>query len=160
MAPSWRMAVRAASRAKCSGEWVPSKKSSVTRPPPPEVPRAVAPAPSLPAGVLGDDEDVEAGERLSVGGEGAVGGGDEDAAQLVVEAGADLGDARVEGAGGLVGALDQGELGGDFGVGGGAGDGVKGGLVGGMAEAGHLLLGRAAGDEGCGARGAEEAGRR
>ena len=51
-------------------------------------------------GILGDDEDVEAGQGLGVGGEGAVGGGDEDAAQLVVESGADLGDARVEVAGG------------------------------------------------------------
>ena len=59
------------------------------------------------AGVLGDDEDVEAGERLGVRGEGAVGCGDEDAAELVVESGADLGDAAVEGAGGVVGALDQ-----------------------------------------------------
>ena len=87
------------------------------------------------AGVLGDDEDVEAGERLGVGGEGAVGGGDEDAAQLVVEAGADLGDARVEVAGGLVGALDELELGGDFGVGGGAGDGVERAACPGVAEA-------------------------
>ena len=50
--------------------------------------------------ILGDDEDVEAGEGLGVGREGAVGGGDEDAAELVREAGADLGDAGVVGAGG------------------------------------------------------------
>ena len=38
---------------------------------------------------------------------------------------ADLRDAGIEGAGGLVGALDELELGGDLGVGGGAGDGVE-----------------------------------
>jgi hypothetical protein len=109
-------------------------------------------------GVLGDDEDVEAGEGLCIGGEGAVGGGDEDAAQLVVEAGADLGDAGVEVAGGAVGALDERQLGGDLGVGGGSGDGVEGGLVRGVAEAGDALLGWAAGDERGGAGGAQEAG--
>ena len=98
---------------------------------------------SVSAGVFGDDEDVEAGERLGVGGEGAVGGGDEDAAQLVGEAGADLRDAGVVGAGGDVGALDEGELLGDFGVGGGSGDGVE--RVGlGVAEALHQLFGGAA----------------
>ncbi len=56
--------------------------------------------------VLGDDEDVEAGKGLGVGGEGAVGGGDEDAAEFVGVAGADLDDARIEGAGGFVGAHD------------------------------------------------------
>jgi hypothetical protein len=35
-------------------------------------------------GVLGDDEDIEAGEGLRVGGEGAVGCGDEDAARTCV----------------------------------------------------------------------------
>ena len=67
----------------------------------PLVPRAVFGA------VLGDDEDIEPGERLRVAGKGAVGGGDKDAAQLVVETGADLDDAGVVGAGGMVGALDQ-----------------------------------------------------
>ena len=76
-----------------------------------------ASAPLLPR-VFGDDEDVEAGEGLGVGGEGAVGCGDEDAAEFVGVAGADLDDARVEGAGGAVGALDELELGGDVGVGG------------------------------------------
>ena len=98
--------------------------------------------------VLRDDEDVEAGERLGVAGEGAVGCGDEDAAELVVEAGADLGDAGVVGAGGFVGALDEGEFGGDLGVAGGAGDGVERGCFG-VAEAAHQLFGGAAGDEGC-----------
>ncbi len=45
-APSCRIAVRAASCAKCSGLWSPSKNSSVTRPPPPLDPRAVPPVPS------------------------------------------------------------------------------------------------------------------
>ena len=76
-------------------------------------------------GILGDDEDVEARERLRIAGEGAVGCSDEDAAKLVGEAGADLGDARVVGAGGCIGALDEGELGGDLGVGSGSGDGVE-----------------------------------
>ncbi len=123
----------------------------MTRPPPPEVPRAV------PCAVLGDDEDVEAGERLGVGGEGAVGGGDQDAAELVVEAGANLGDAGVEGAGGLVGALDQRELGGDLGVGCCAGDGVEAVGVVRLAEAVHLLLRGAAGDQGRGAGGMQQA---
>ncbi len=46
--------------------------------------------------VAGDDEDVEAGQRLRVAGEGAIGGGDENAAKLVVVAGAHLHDARVD----------------------------------------------------------------
>ena len=56
--------------------------------------------------VLGDHEDVEACQGLCVAREGAVGGRDEDAAELVVEACADLRDAWVVGAGGLVGAFD------------------------------------------------------
>ncbi len=52
--------------------------------------------------------------------------------------------------------MDEGELGGDLGVGGGAGDGVERGGFG-VAEAAHQLFGWAAGDEGCGARGAEQA---
>ena len=56
---------------------------------------------------LGDDEDIEAAEGLGVAGECAVGGGDEDAAQLFGVAGADLHDARIEGAGGAVGAQNQ-----------------------------------------------------
>jgi hypothetical protein len=57
--------------------------------------------------VFGDDEDVEPAEGLGVAGEGAVGGGDEDAAQLFGVAGADLHDARIEGARGAVGAQNQ-----------------------------------------------------
>ncbi len=109
-------------------------------------------------GILRDDEDVEAGEGLCVGGEGSVGCGDEDAAQLVVEAGADLGDAGVEVAGGTVGALDEEQFCGDLGIGGCPGDGVEGGLIGGVAEACDGLFGRAAGDERGGAGGAQEAG--
>jgi hypothetical protein len=56
--------------------------------------------------VFGDDEDIEAGEGLGIGGEGSVGGGDEDAAEFVGVAGADLDDAGIEGAGGFVGAHD------------------------------------------------------
>ncbi len=100
------------------------------------------------AGVLGDDKDVEAGERLGVGREGSVRRSDEDAAKLVVESGADLRDAWVEGAGGLVGALDEFELGSDLGVGGSSGDRIERGRFGGVAEAGHLLLGRTARDKG------------
>ncbi len=148
------MAVRAASRAKCSGDLVSAFEEvhgDATA-----AAAAAASGATVCAAVFCDDEDVEAGEGLGVGGEGAVGCGDEDAAELVVEAGADLGDARVVGAGGLVGALDESEFGGDFGVGGGSGDGVERGCFG-MAEAAHQLFCGAAGDEGCGARGAEEA---
>ena len=106
-------------------------------------------------GVFGDDEDVEAGERLGVGGEGPVGAGDENAAELVGEAGTDLGDAGVVGAGGDVGALDEGEFLGDLGVGGGSGDGVE-RLGLGVTEALDELLGGAGGDESSGAGGLEE----
>ena len=47
-------------------------------------------------------------------------------------------------------------FGGDLGVGGGSGDGIERRGFG-VAEAAHQLFGGAAGDEGCGARGAEEA---
>ena len=142
--------MRAASRAKCSGLFSPSKKLSATRPPPPLVPRASW------ARVLRDDEDVEPGERLGIAGKGSVAGGDEDAPQLIIEAGAYLGDAGVVGAGGAVGALDELEFFGDFGVGGGTCDRVEcGGL--GVGEAlGELLCG-AAGDQGGGAGGLEQA---
>src|ERR1019366_4149407 len=109
-------------------------------------------------GVLGDDEEVEAGEGLGVGGAGAAGCRYKDAAELVIKSSPDLDDARVVGAGGLVRALDEWEFGGNLGVGGGAGDGVERGRVVGVAEAGHLLFGGAAGDEGGGAGGAKEAG--
>ena len=125
MAPSWRMAVRAASRAKCSGDFVAFEEVHGDAAAAAAGAAGGAASAIVACGVLGDDEDVEAGEGLGVGGEGAVGGGDEDAAQLVGEAGADLGDAGVVGAGSGVGALDEGELGGDLGVGGGAGDGVE-----------------------------------
>src|SRR5947209_8431533 len=52
--------------------------------------------------VFCDDEDVEARERLGVAGEGSVGGSDEDAAEFIVEACANLGDAGVIGSSGLV----------------------------------------------------------
>ena len=61
--------------------------------------------------ILRDDEDVEAGERLRVGGEGAVGCGDQDAAHLVGEAGANLHDARIGGARRAIGTQQQVELG-------------------------------------------------
>jgi hypothetical protein len=106
-------------------------------------------------GIFGDDEDVEARERLGVRGEGAVGGGDEDAAQLVVDAAADLRDAGVEVAGGLVGAFDEFELGGDLGVG--ADHGIERGRCAPVREALHALGLRAVGDERGGARGLEQA---
>ena len=128
------MAVRAASRAKCSGDLAPFEEVEGDAAAAAAGAAGGAARACVGCGVFGDDEDVEAGEGLGVGGEGAVGGGDEDAAELVVEAGADLGDARVVGAGCGVGALDEGELGGDLGVGGGSGDGVEGGGFG-VAEA-------------------------
>ncbi len=66
--------------------------------------------------ILRDDEDVEARERLRVGGEGAIRCGDQDAAHLVGEAGAHLHDARIGRARGTVGAEQQVELGGDVGI--------------------------------------------
>ncbi len=77
-------------------------------------PTAAAAAGRAAGGVLvvfGDDEDVEPAEGLGVGGEGAVGTGDEDAAKFFAVAGAHLNDVGVEGAGGAVGALDQVEAG-------------------------------------------------
>ena len=95
--------------------------------------------------IAGEDEDIHAGEGLGVGGEGTVGAGDENAAELVGEAGADLHDARIEGAGSNVGAADEGEFGGDVGVGGGACDGVKLRRAG-LGESCNLLGGGAVGD--------------
>lgn len=116
---------------------------------------ATGPASGIDA-VLCDDGDVEACKGLSVTGEGAVGCGDEDAAEFVVEACADLGDAGVVGAGSLVGALDEGELGGDFGIAGGPGDRVECGCFG-LSEAARQFLGWAACDQGCCACGTEQA---
>jgi hypothetical protein len=103
--------VRAASRAKCSGDLsVRLQRSPTTRPPPPLVPRAVF-TPSF-----RDDEDVEPRQRLRVAGKGSIGGRDQDAAQFIVEASANLRDARVVRARGLVGPLDQLQLRGDLGI--------------------------------------------
>jgi hypothetical protein len=64
--------------------------------------------------VLGDHCNVQPSERLGVGGIGSVGGSNQDAAQLVIDRRANLGDAHIVVAGGLVGALDELELVGDF----------------------------------------------
>ena len=124
--------------------------SSPARPPPPDA------AASRVGAIFGDDEDVEAAEGLGVAGEGAVGGGDEDAAQLVAVAGADLHDARIEGAGGAVGAQDQFEPGGEVEVESAEGHGVE---IGGrrVGESLHGLFGRAGGDQRGGARGMQQA---
>ena len=106
--------------------------------------------------VFRNDEDVQAREGLRVRGEGAVGGCDEDAAEFIVEAGANLRDTRVIGAGGFVGAFDQGQFGSDLGVTGGSRDRVERRGVS-LAEAAHQLFGWAAGDQGCGAGCAEKA---
>src|SRR6202789_2196335 len=105
--------------------------------------------------ILCDDGDVEARERLRVAGVGAVGGCDEDAAQLVVDAGADLRNAWVVIAGGLVGALDELELVGDLSVGGDAGDGIERGCAN-LVKAMHALGLRAVSDERGGTRGFEK----
>ena len=143
------MAVRAASRAKCSGECVAVEEVEGN------ATAATARTAGGVDGVLGDDIDVEAGKWLGIRGKGAVGGGDQDAAKLVVEAGADLGDAGIVGAGGFVGALDEVEFIGDFGVAGDAGDGVEGGCLG-MAEAAHNLFGWRTCDEGGGTGGTQK----
>ena len=107
-------------------------------------------------GVFGEDEDVQTRQGLGVAGEGAVGGGDEDAAQFVGVAGAHLRDAGIVGAGGLVGAHDQIELGGEVAVEIDCWSRIQAwGL--GLRKALHRLLGRAAGDQGRGARGAQQA---
>ncbi len=59
---------------------------------------------------LCDHEDIEAGERLRIGGEGAVGGRDQDATHFIREAGAHLHDARVCRARRAIGAEQQVEL--------------------------------------------------
>jgi hypothetical protein len=63
--------------------------------------------------VFGDDEDVEPAERLRVRGEGAVGCGDEDAAQLFAVAGADLDHMRARRRGRRGRRADQVEPGGE-----------------------------------------------
>ncbi len=78
-------------------------KKSSSRPPPPEVPRAERFR-------LGDAENAHARQRLRIFGEAAVGADDEDAAQLIGVADADFVNARVVGARGLVGALHQVDL--------------------------------------------------
>ena len=150
MAPSCRMAVRAASLGVVLRGFVSREKVEGD---------AAAAAAGATGGVdwiLGDDGDVEAGEGLGVRGVGAVGGGDEDAAELVVDGDADLGDARIVVAGSFVGALDEGELVGDLGVGGDAGDGVERGGAD-LVEALHALGLGAVGDQRCGACGFQEA---
>jgi hypothetical protein len=93
--------------------------SRPARPPPPAEPLVVIGA------FFGDDEDVEAAEGLGVAGEGAVGGGDEDAAEFLRVAGADLDDAVVKGAGGAVGAQDQFEAGGQVEIESAEGNGIE-----------------------------------
>ncbi len=100
-APSCRMAPRAASCARVSGLLSPRELVE---------PRSAAAARRTLGGgraFLGDDEDVEPAKGLGVAGEGAVGGGDQDAAQLFGVACPHLDDARVVGAGGAVGAQNQ-----------------------------------------------------
>ena len=105
--------------------------------------------------VAGDDVTVQAGQRLRVVGEGAIGGRDENVAQLVVVAGAHLHDARVIGPRGAVRAHHQFQLGGDPRIGIGGGDGVE-ACFGRLAEAGHLLFRGPVGDQGRGARGTHQ----
>ena len=57
--------------------------------------------------LFGNDEDVEPAKGLGIAGEGAVGGGNQDAPQFLGVAGTDLHDAGVEGPGGAVGAENQ-----------------------------------------------------
>ncbi len=105
--------------------------------------------------VLGDDEDIEAGERLGVAGEGAVGPGDEDAAQLVGVAGANLHDARIGCAGRAISTQQQVKFACDVRV------ALRGKhrievLLGTLAKSGDRFLCRAAGNECRSARGTEE----
>ncbi len=114
------------------------------------------------AGILGNDEDIQAGKRLGVRGESAVGCGHQDAAELIVETrGADLGDAWSRRRVRLCRHAESGQawrrfrrpqwL---------RGDRVERGRVRGMAEAGHLLFRGATRDERGGAGRAEEPVRR
>ena len=99
---------------------------------------------------LSDARDVHASQGLRVFGEGAIGAYYEDVAQLVRVAGANFLDARIIGASRLIGAHHQFDLGGDFGVNGRKGYRIK--AAGGpLLEAYRRGLGRAAGDQGCGA---------
>jgi hypothetical protein len=82
--------------------------------------------------------------------ERAVGGGDENVAQFVVVACADLHDTRIIGTGRTVSAHHQLQLGGDAGVGIRRRDGVE-ACLGRLAETRHLLPGRSVGDQGGGA---------
>ncbi len=102
-----------------------------------------------------DDVAIEAGKRLGVAGEGAIGGGDKNMAQFVVVAGAHLHDARVICAGRAIGAHNQFQFGGDTRIGVGGGNRVEACLWR-LPKPGDALLGRSIGDQGRRARGAHE----
>ena len=86
---------------------MPANWSSPERPPAPAEPRVVF-APSLAM-----TNDVQPAERLGIAGERAIGACDQDAAQFLAVAGANLDDARIECAGGSINAQNQFEAGGE-----------------------------------------------
>src|SRR5580658_8526362 len=105
---------------------------------------------------LGDAADVHAGERLGVFGEGSVGADDENVAELVGVTGADFENAGIVGAGGFIGAHDEFDFRGDFGVDRGQRDGVEAAGCG-LLKSGDGSFRGGAGDEGSGAGGVQDA---
>ena len=114
------------------------------------MPRAELPS------VLAMQRHVHASERLGVFGEGSVGADDENVAQFVGIAGADFLDARIVGARGFVGAHDQFDFGGDFGVHRWQRDGIQAACRR-LLKSGDGRFCRGAGDQGRGARGVQNA---
>ena len=105
---------------------------------------------------FGDDEDIEPAKGLGVAGKGAVGCGNQDAAQFFGVAGANLNDARIIGAGGAVGAQNQFQPRGQIEIVSAQRNRIK--IGGGRLDKPlHGLFSRAGGDERGGAGGVEQA---
>ena len=105
---------------------------------------------------LRDAGDVHASQRLRVFGKRSVGADDENVAEFVGVAGADFLNARIVGARGLVGAHDEFDLGGDFGVDRRQRYGIQ-AARGGLLKSGDGRFCGGAGDQGRGAGGVQNA---